>query len=75
MRIRNEEEETMKHPLDRVRTASENELQRAIGLKKDALPHRASLDLQKRPRAHGQARRAAEYVRIARQQDTPVWQR
>jgi hypothetical protein len=65
----------MKHPLDRVKSGSDNELQRAIGMKKDALPRRASLDLQKRPRSHVPERRATEFVRIARQQETPVWQR
>jgi len=39
------------------------------------LPRRASLDLQKRPRGHVSERRATEFVRIARQQETPVWQR
>ncbi|WP_110570965.1 hypothetical protein [Yoonia vestfoldensis] len=65
----------MKHPLDRAQSGSDSELQRAIGMKKDALPRRASLDLQKRPRSHKPARRAAEFVRIAREEETPVWQR
>ena len=65
----------MKHPLDRVTLGSDNELQRAIGLKKDALPRRTTLDLQKRPRSHKPARRATEFVRIAREEETPVWQR
>ena len=65
----------MKHPLDRATSGSDNELQRAFGMKKDALPRRTTLDLQKRPRSHVSDRRATEFVRIARQQETPVWQR
>lgn len=65
----------MKHPLDRVTSGSANALQRAIGMEKDALPRRASLDLQKRPRSHQPARRASEFLRIAREEETPVWER
>lgn len=65
----------MKHPLDRMKTGSGNELERAIGMKKDALPRKTTLDLQKRPRSHVPERRATEFVRIARQEETPVWER
>jgi hypothetical protein len=65
----------MKHPLDHVKSGSDNELQRAIGMKKDALPRRTTLELQKRPRSHVPERRATEFVRIARQEETPVWGR
>ena len=58
----------MKHPLDRARTLTETRLSRVIGMKKDDMPHRASLDLQKRPRNQTGSRRAAEFLRIARQQ-------
>lgn len=57
----------MKHPLDRAKTSPDSGLSRVIAMKKDALPRRASLDLQQRSRATGDARRAAEFVRIARQ--------
>jgi hypothetical protein len=68
-------EDLMKHPLDHAKTVSGKALQRAIGMKKDALPRRMTLDLQKRPRAHMSARRATEFLRIARQADMPIWQR
>jgi hypothetical protein len=65
----------MKHPLDRAKSGSNDELQRVIGLKKDALPRRATLDLQKRPRSHVTERRTTEFVRIAREEETAIWQR
>lgn len=65
----------MKHPLDRAKSGSDKELQRVIGLKKHALPRRASLDLQKRPRGHVSDRRATEFMRIAREEETAIWQR
>ncbi len=65
----------MKHPLDRMKTGSDTGLERAIGMKKDALPRKTTLDLQKRPRTHQPGRRAGEFVRIARQEETPVWER
>ncbi|MDA0720512.1 MAG: hypothetical protein O2994_02365 [Proteobacteria bacterium] len=65
----------MKHPLDRAKSGSDNELQRAIGMKKDALPRRTTLYLQKRPRGHVSERRATEFVRIAREEETAIWQR
>jgi hypothetical protein len=58
----------MKHPLDRARTLTRAGISGVIGMKKGDLPHRASLDLQKRPRNQGGSRRAAEFLRIARQQ-------
>ena len=57
----------MKHPLDHAKTGSDMGLSRVIAMKKAALPRRASLELQQRSRKAGAARRAAEFVRIARQ--------
>lgn len=58
----------MKHPLDRAKPGSGSGLPRVIAIEKDALPRPASLDLQKRSRTPGAARRAAEFMRIARQE-------
>ena len=62
----------MKHPLDHAKTGSEAGISRFIAMKKDALPRPASLDLQKRARTPDSARRAAEFVRIARQEHAQI---
>ena len=58
----------MKHPLDRAKTGPDTGLSRVIAMKKDALPHAASLALQKRERPDASGKRAAEFLRIARQE-------
>ncbi|MBR2657309.1 hypothetical protein [Yoonia sp.] len=58
----------MKHPLDRAKAGSDTGLSRVIEMKKDALPRPASLDLQKRSRSKMPGKRAAEFLRIARQE-------
>ncbi|MFN3662795.1 hypothetical protein [Yoonia sp.] len=57
----------MKHPLDHARTSSDSRLSRVIAMEKDTLPRPASLDLQQRPRDKAPGKRAAEFLRIARQ--------